>query len=419
MNNELTAVLNYMEKERGLDREMLVQALESALVTAARKSYNPTQEIRVHIDRKTCQIKALANVTVVEKVTDLHLEIALDKAKAIKPDAVLGDSVEIEVTPKDFGRIAAQTAKQAILQKLRQAERTVVFDEYRDQVGNIVPGTIRRFERSDIIIDLGKAEAVMPSKERITSELYQIGDRIRAFVMAVQENSAGPGIILSRAHPDFVRRLFELEVAEIADKTVEIKGIAREAGYRTKIAVHSKDSKVDPVGACVGMRGMRVKNIVRELSGEKIDIVRWSEDIKTYVNNALSPAKLNKVEIDTEKPNVVHVTTDSDQLSLAIGKRGQNVRLSSKLIGWKIDIQKEEGEVTFEEKVARAVTEMADIPGIGREHAQKLVQAGFLSIEGILAAEIKDLEENTGLDAAAAQAIYEAAAAAQKHGAEE
>jgi N utilization substance protein A len=419
MNNELTAVLNYMEKERGLDREMLVQALESALVSAARKSYNPTQEIRVHIDRKTCRIKALTNVTVVEKATDQHLEITLDKAKAIKPDAVLGDSIEIEITPKDFGRIAAQTAKQAILQKLRQAERTVVFEEYRDQVGNIVPGTIRRFERSDIIIDLGKAEAVMPSKERITSELYQIGDRIRAYVMAVQENAAGPGIILSRAHPDFVRRLFELEVAEIADKTVEIKGIAREAGYRTKIAVHSKESKVDPVGACVGMRGMRVKNIVRELSGEKIDIVRWSDDIKTYVNNALSPAKLNKVEIDAEKPNVVHVTTDSDQLSLAIGKRGQNVRLSSKLIGWKIDIQKEEGEVTFEEKVARAINELADIPGIGREHAQKLVQAGFLSIEGILAAEIKDLEENTGLDAAAAQAIYEAAAAAQKHGAEE
>jgi N utilization substance protein A len=419
MNNELTAVLNYMEKERGLDREMLVQALESALVTAARKSYNPTQEIRVHIDRKTCRIRALTNVTVVEKASDPHLEITLDKAKAIKPDAVLGDSVEIEITPKDFGRIAAQTAKQAILQKLRQAERTVVFEEYRDQVGNIVPGTIRRFERSDIIIDLGKAEAVMPSKERITSELYQVGDRIRAYVMAVQENSAGPGIILSRAHPDFVRRLFELEVAEIADKTVEIKGIAREAGYRTKIAVHSRDSKVDPVGACVGMRGMRVKNIVRELSGEKIDIVRWSEDIKTYVNNALSPAKLNKVEIDAEKPNVVHVTTDSDQLSLAIGKRGQNVRLSSKLIGWKIDIQKEEGEVTFEEKVARAINELAEIPGIGREQAQKLVQAGFLSIEGILAAEIKDLEENTGLDAAAAQAIYEAAAAAQKHGAEE
>ncbi len=419
MNNELTAVLNYMEKERGLDREMLFEALESALVTAARKNFNPTQEIRVHIDRKTCRIKALATMTVVEKVADPHIEIALDKAKAVKPDAVLGDTVEIEVTPKDFGRIAAQTAKQAILQKLRQAERTVVFEEYRDQVGNIVPGTIRRFERSDIIIDLGKAEAVMPSKERISSELYQIGDRIRAYVMAVQENSAGPGIVLSRSHPDFVRRLFELEVAEIADKTVEIMAIAREAGYRTKIAVHSKDAKVDPVGACVGMRGMRVKNIVRELSGEKIDIVRWSEDIKTFVTNALSPAKLNKVEIDPEKPNVVHVTTDADQLSLAIGKRGQNVRLSSKLIGWKIDIQKEEGEISFEEKVARAVTELAGIPGISREQAEKLVHAGFLSIEGILAAEIKDLEENTGLDAPAAQSIYEAAAAAQKHSAEE
>jgi N utilization substance protein A len=326
---------------------------------------------------------------------------------------MVGDTIEIEVTPKNFGRIAAQTAKQAILQKIRQAERNIVYEEYRDRVNDIVSGTIRRFERSDIVVDLGRAEAILGAKERISTEIYQIGDQVRALVVSVQDNPSGPSIILSRSHPDFVRRLFELEVAEIGDKTVEIKGIAREAGFRSKIAVISRDSKVDPVGACVGMRGVRVKNIVRELSGEKIDIVRWSDDIKTYVANSLSPAKLSKVEIDPDKTRVIHVTTEADQLSLAIGKRGQNVRLSSKLLGWKIDVQKDEGNITFEEKVAKAVDSLAAIPGIGRANAEKLVQAGFLNIEGILAAEMTDLEATGEFDSATSKTIYEAAAAAQ------
>jgi N utilization substance protein A len=242
-----------------------------------------------------------------------------------------------------------------------------------------------------------------------------VGDQIRALVLAVQDNMGGPSILLSRSHPDFIRRLFELEVAEISDETVEIKGIAREAGFRSKIAVLSHDAKVDPVGACVGMRGVRVKNIVRELSGEKIDIVRWSDDVKTYVTNALSPAKLSKVEIDPERPNMVHVTTEADQLSLAIGKRGQNVRLSSKLLGLKIDVQKDEGNVTFEEKVARAIERLAGVPGIGPERAEKLVQAGFLNIEGILAADVADLEATGEFDSETAKAIFESAAAVQQH----
>jgi N utilization substance protein A len=255
----------------------------------------------------------------------------------------------------------------------------------------------------------------MPSKERIPTELYQAGDRIRAFILSVQDQPGSASVVLSRAHPDFVRRLFELEVAEIADGTVEIKGIAREAGYRTKIAVVSHDPKVDPVGACVGMRGVRVKNIVRELSGEKIDIVRWSDDVRTYVTNALSPATLHKVELDAEKPNVIHVTTAADQLSLAIGKRGQNVRLTSKLVGWKIDIQKEEGAITFEEKVAKAVENLARVEGITPAQASSLVQAGFLNIEGILAAEIADLEQIEGFTPETAKAVMEAAANAQQH----
>jgi N utilization substance protein A len=413
MNGELSAVLSYLEKERGIDRETLFQTVENALLSASRKSVGPAKSLRISMDRKTCDIKAFATVTVVESVVSKHDEISLTDARRIKPSAQLSDEVEIEVTPQDFGRIAAQTAKQAILQKIRQAERSVVFEEYRDRVRDIVSGTIRRFERSDIIVDLGRAEAVMPAKERITTEIYQVGDQIRALVLAVQDSLAGPCILLSRSHPDFVRRLFELEVAEIADETVEIKGIAREAGFRSKIAVVSHDSKVDPVGACVGMRGVRVKNIVRELSGEKIDIVRWSDDIKTYVTNALSPAKLSKVDVDTDNQRVVHVTTEADQLSLAIGKRGQNVRLSSKLLGVKIDVQKDEGDVTFEEKVARAIERLASVPKIGSENARKLVEAGFLNIEGILAADVTDLEATGEFDNETAKAIFEAAAAVQ------
>lgn len=413
MNGELSSVLSYLEKERGIDRETLFLTVESALLSASRKSVGPAKNLRIHMDRKTCDIKAFATVLVVDKTDNPHDEITLHSARRCKADAQLGDNIEIEVTPKNFGRIAAQTAKQAILQKIRQAERNIVFEEYRDRVSDIVSGTIRRFERNDIVIDLGRAEAILSAKERISTEMYQLGDQIRALVLSVQDNAAGPSIMLSRSHPDFLRRLFQLEVAEIADNTVEIKAIAREAGFRTKIAVVSRDSKVDPVGACVGMRGVRVKNIVRELSGEKIDIVRWSDDIKTYVTNALSPAKLSKVEIDPEIPRVIHVTTEADQLSLAIGKRGQNVRLSSKLTGWKIDVQKDEGNITFEEKVAKAVCVLAAIPGIGKANAEKLVQAGFLNIEGILAADVADLEATGEFDSTTAKVIFEAAAAAQ------
>jgi N utilization substance protein A len=413
MNGELSSVLSYLEKERGIDRETLFLTVESALLSASRKSVGPAKNVRIHMDRKTCDIKAFATVLVVEKVDNPHDEITLAGARKVNPTAQLGDSVEIEVTPKNFGRIAAQTAKQAILQKIRQAERNIVYEEYRDRVNDIVSGTIRRFERNDIVIDLGRAEAILSSKERISTEMYQLGDQIRALVLSVQDNASGPCIMLSRSHPDFLRRLFQLEVAEISDNTVEIKGVAREAGFRTKIAVMSRDAKVDPVGACVGMRGVRVKNIVRELSGEKIDIVRWSDDIKTYVSNALSPAKLSKVEIDPDKPRVIHVTTEADQLSLAIGKRGQNVRLSSKLTGWKIDVQKDEGNISFEEKVAKAICDLAAIPNIGRANAEKLVQAGFLNIEGILAAEVADLEATGEFDSATAKIIYEATAAAQ------
>ncbi len=410
MNNELLAILNYMEKDRGINREVLLEAVEFALESAARKNYGANPDIRILIDRKTCDIKALTPMRVVAGKPEEPGQIALDEARRAKADAKVGDVVEIESIPTNLGRIAAQTAKQAILQRIRQAERDIVFDEYKDRVGDIVSGSVRQFNRSDIIVDLGRAEAILPAKERVPTEEYQVGDRIRAFVMEVEPNAIGPGVVLSRSHPDFVRKLFELEVSEIADGVVQIRGIAREPGYRTKVAVASKDDKVDPVGACVGMRGMRVKNIVRELSGEKIDIIRWSEDPKVYVTNALSPAKLLKVELDPLMPNTLHVVADSEQLSLAIGKRGQNVRLTAKLLGMKVDIQKDERETSFEEKVARAVDHLASIPGISREQAEVLVKAGFLTVEGILAAEVEDIEETTEFDRETAQAIHDAAA---------
>ena len=391
MNSELSAVVEYMERERGVSREIIIQAIESALQNVADKNTGDAEHLRVEIDRNSLDIKAFATKKVVVAVDDRYTEVSLAEARRAQPEAQLDEMIEIESTPRNFGRIAAQTAKQTILQKIRQAEKSNIFKVYKDRAGEIVTGSVGRFERSTVVIDLDQgAEGVMPSKERVPTEEYEVGERIRAYIIHVEDREAGPDILLSRSHPDFVRRLFELEVSEISDGTMEIKGIAREAGYRSKVAVISHDERVDPVGACVGIRGMRVKNIVRELNGEKIDIVRWSEDIKTLVTNSLAPAKLKAIDID-EPTHTVTVTVDADQLSLSIGKRGQNARLTSKLIGWRVDIQKDEEAMDFEERVAAAVAKLAVIEGIGDEWAEKLVYSGFLSLEGLMAAEITDL----------------------------
>ncbi|HMP73052.1 MAG TPA: transcription termination factor NusA [Kiritimatiellia bacterium] len=408
MNNELLTVLEYMERERGISRETVLNVIETAVLAAAKKSELANDDVRIEVDRKTYETRAIAQMKVVEKVTKPQEEVALRDALRRHPDAVVGSMVEVEVTPRNFGRIAAQTAKQAILNLLRQAEKDIVYLEYKDKIQSVISGTVRRFDRSDVILDLGRTEAVLGARERVPTEEYQVGDRIRALIMNVENRSQGTVISVSRSHPDFVIRLFESEVTEIMDRTVEIKAIAREAGFRTKIAVISNDEKVDPVGACVGLRGIRVKNIVRELSGEKIDIVRWSDDIKTFVTNALAPAKLVRLSIE-EETRTVHIVVDSDQLSLAIGKKGQNARLTSKLTGWKIDIQKEEGDLAFEEKVAQAVANLAAIEGIGEENAELLVQSGFLTLEGILAAELEDLEAIEGMAPEVAGAIRSAA----------
>jgi transcription termination/antitermination protein NusA len=391
MNAELLAVLEFWEREKGIQKDILLKAVEDALLSAAKKAVGPARELRCVIDSKSGDIRAFAKLVVSERVISKHDQISLFDARRIRSEAQVGEEVEVEVTPANFGRIASQNAKQALMQHLRRAEKELIFAEFKDRAGDIVSGTVRRFERSDVTVDLGRYEALLPNRERVPTEEYQVGDRIRCYVKAVENSPHGPEIILSRADPQFVIKLFQLEVSEISDGTIEVKGIAREAGFRTKLAVWSRDEKVDPVGACVGLRGQRVKNIVRELSNEKVDIIRWDPNIKTFIGNALAPAKL-KTFLVNEANRRVTIMVSPDQLSLAIGKRGQNARLTSKLTGWQVDIEPEAvTTMGFEEKVAQAVRAVAAIPGITAAHADVLVHKGFLSLEDLLQAEPEDL----------------------------
>ena len=410
MNADFLAVLEFWEREKGINRDVLVGAVQEALLSAAKKAVGPARELRVDIDNKNGDIRAFAKLIVSDKVISKHDQMSVFDARRIKEGAQVGDEVEVEVTPTGFGRIAAQYAKQALMQKVRQAEKALLLTEFKDRVGDIVSGTVRRFDRSDVILDLGKYEALLPNKERVPTEEYQVGERIRCYVKAVQEGSHGPEIILSRADPRFIIKLFQVEVSEINDGTIEIKGIAREPGFRTKMAVYSRDSKVDPVGACVGMRGQRVKNIVRELNNEKVDVIPWSSDIRTFVTKALEPAKLKSIEVD-EVGKRVHVLVSEDQLSLAIGKRGQNARLTARLTGWEVDIDAEQiVHKGFEEKVAEAIAQLASIPGITREQADALVHAGLTRLEDLLSAEAGDIVDIPKIGENAA-AILEAARA--------
>src|SRR5436853_647666 len=408
MNAEFIAMLDYLERERGIKREILIEAVSNALLSASKKSVGASRDLHIDINPKTGEIRALANLMVVDHVGNPQDEIDLVKARKIKPDAKVGDTVEMEVTPKNFGRIAAQTAKQAMMQRIRQVEKEMIYEEFKDRAGEIVSGTVRRFDRSDVVIDLGKFEATLPSRERVPTEDYNVGDRIRAYVVAVENGVRGPEIILSRSHPNFVRRLFETEVAEINDKTVEIKGIAREAGYRTKIAVWSANDKVDPVGACVGMKGSRVKNIVRELNNEKVDIIRWSSDPKDFVLEALKPAKVKNLVFDIEKKSV-QISVDEDQLSLAIGKKGQNARLTSRLTGWEINIGQDISATTADEqKVAQAAQTLKSALPVSQEQAVTLVKSGFTNLEGLRNADVQDFVDILAVDETKAREIHEA-----------
>ena len=340
MNADFIDALNEIEKEKGINKEVLIEAIEAALISGYKRNFNSAQNVRVDVNRDTGQVKVYARKTVMEDVLDPRLEISLDAAQEIDPNYQLDDIVEIEVTPRDFGRIAAQTAKQVVTQRIREAERGIIYSEFIDREDDIITGIVQRQDARNFYIDLGKVEAIMPINEKMPGENFGQGDRIKAYITKVEKTTKGPQIFVSRTHPGLLKRLFELEVPEIYDGVVEIKSVAREAGDRSKISVHSIDPNVDPVGACVGPKGVRVQTIVNELRGEKIDIVKWSEDPKVYVANALSPSKVLTVEV-VEEDKMTRVVVPDYQLSLAIGKRGQNARLAAKLTGWKIDIKSE------------------------------------------------------------------------------
>lgn len=338
MNGEFLQALDEIAKEKGVSKELLIDAIDTALVSAYKKNFGTSQNVKVTINRETGEVEVFALKTVVEEVENELLEISLEEAKAINKNYQIGDVVEKKVTPRNFGRIAAQTAKQVVVQRIREAERGIIFDEYISRENEIVTGLVQRKEKNNVFIDLGKTEAILGPGEQTPGETYNIGDRIKTYIVEVKKTTKGPQIILSRTHPGLVKRLFELEVPEIQSGIVEIKSIAREAGSRTKIAVQSHDENIDPVGACVGQKGQRVQVIVDELRGEKIDIIEWNEDPAVFVGSALSPAKVISVTVDKEH-NAARVVVGDSQLSLAIGKEGQNARLAAKLTGWKIDIK--------------------------------------------------------------------------------
>ncbi|MFP7169163.1 transcription termination factor NusA [Terribacillus sp. 7520-G] len=340
MSSELFDAITYLEKEKGINKDVLIEALEAALISAYKKNFKSATNVRVDLNETTGSMKVFARKDVVEEVEDSQQQMTLDEARAISGTYDIGDVVEIEVTPKDFGRIAAQAAKQVVTQRVREAERGVIFSEYADREEDVMTGIISRNDPRFIYVDLGKIEAKLPESEQMPTEKYEIHDRLKVYVTKVENTNKGPSIFVSRTHPGLLKRLFEMEVPEIYDGTVEIRSVAREAGDRSKISVYASQAEVDPVGSCVGQRGQRVQAIVNELKGEKIDIVEWSEDPVEYVSNALSPSKVISVLVDEEEKATTVIVPDY-QLSLAIGKRGQNARLAAKLTGWKIDIKSE------------------------------------------------------------------------------
>ncbi len=356
MNKEFILALEQLEKEKQLSRDILIEAIESALVSAYKKNYGTSENIRVNVDNETGDVNVYMKKEIVEEVDNELMEVSIEEAKSLDEDFEIGEFIEYQVTPKDFGRIAAQTAKQVVMNRLREAEREKVFSNYETRKGEILSGEIHRMTNGIIFVSLGSSDGIIAQNEQVEGEKYRIGQRIKAYLMDIKRTPKGPMIYLSRSHPGFVRKLFEIEVPEIEDGTVLVKSIAREAGSRTKIAVWSEDEAVDPIGSCVGSGGSRVQNVADEIFGEKIDIVEWDEDPEILITRALSPAKVEKVLVFEDSKSAIAIVPDK-QLSLAIGKEGQNVRLAAKVTGWKIDIKShtkfydeyEEDEILYRE----------------------------------------------------------------------
>lgn len=340
-NKELILALEELEKEKGIEKAYLLESIETALVTAYKKNFDSLENVKVVMDQDTGATHVYSIKDVVDKVEDSALQVSVEQAKKISKNLQEGDKVEIEIVPKDFGRIAAQTAKQVIIQKLREAERNIVYTEFNDRKGEIVSGLVQKVDKNIVVLDLGKLEGIMPTKEQIPTERYRVNDKIKGYVLDVERGEKGaPQVIVSRSHPDFVRKLLEFEIPEIYEGLIEIKSVSRDPGYRSKVAVYSPDENIDPVGSCVGQKGVRIQNVINELNGEKIDVIEWSPDPAIFISAALLPAKIMAVDIKEEE-KFAQVIVPDDQLSLAIGKSGQNARLAARLTNWKIDIKSE------------------------------------------------------------------------------
>ena len=386
MTSNLNYVIDQVGKDKGIDRKVIIEALEQAVLTASRKKYGHQGEIEVHYNEEAGEVELFQFKQVVEEVMNPSTEISLEEARELDNETQIGDSLGVKLNT-DFGRIGAQTAKQVIIQKVRDAERENVYNEFKDRKGDLTSGTVQRMEKGNLYVGIARAEAVLFSKEQIPGETYRQGERLRAYILDVQKNSKGPQIFLSRTHPGFLIKLFEMGVPEISEGVIKITSAAREPGERAKISVYSSNRDVDPVGACVGMRGSRVQNVVQELRGERIDIIPWSQDQAKYVCNALAPAKISRVYIDEENRHMEVVVAD-DQLSLAIGKKGQNVRLASKLTGWKIDIKSE----SRMEKISSEILErFKSLPHIGDVASRILYNEGFRSIKEVAEVDPEEL----------------------------
>lgn len=417
MNYDILEALGQITKDKNLDLNYVIETLEAGLLQAAKKKLGGAENVAVKLDRKTGEIKMFLIKKVVKKVEDPKLEISLDEAREQDEDAKIEGEVQIPLHFEDFGRNAIAMAKQVLIQRIQEAARDKVFEEYKDRVGEIVSGAVQQVDKGNIIVNLGKAEGFMPAKEQIPNEKFRQGNRIRAYIVTVEKSSKGPQIILSRTHPGFLRRLFELEVPEIFEKIIEIKGVAREPGERAKVAVTSVDSRIDPVGACVGIRGSRVQGIVRELNNERIDVIQWSADPETFVSQSLAPAKI--IHIDTnQEEKTMDVVVNDDKLSLAIGKAGQNARLASKLTGWKINILSEtdykQNKKKKQEEEETAVSELSQLSGVGEKLAEKIKEAGYNSLADLAETTVEDLTQIEGIGEKKAAKLIEQAKASQE-----
>jgi N utilization substance protein A len=405
MVSDLTRMIDQVSREKAVEQDVLIKALEEAVKAAARKKYGPDYDLEVTFNEELGEIEVFEFKEVVENVTNEHVQISLEEAHKMDPDSEFGDSLGIKMDTDTFGRIAAQSAKQVIMQRLKEAERDIVYDDFKDRQGEIINGIVQRFDRGSIIVNLGRTEAELPPKEQVPKESYKQGDRIRAYILDVRQFSRGPQIILSRTHPNFVSALFENEVPEIPEGIVQIMQVAREPGGRTKIAVASKDADVDPVGACVGMKGRRVQAVVQELRGEKIDIVTWHPDAAKFICNALAPAEIIRVIVD-EDNHSMEVVVQDDQLSLAIGKRGQNVRLASRLTGWRLDVN---SESNYNQTLKDGYKSLLELPGVGEKRATDLYEEGFRSSRDVAGATVADLAVADGISEKGAAKLIESA----------